>query len=135
MSIIHSENQDGISITMGQEPINLNVAGIFVRNGLDEIKGYIQTEGKAELQEIIRQSGADFDAQINAYNDNAFWQTELFNQNALEQSNYVAEEAIYWATAPIDENPMGSAKYWAEQAKINYQEALALTDTINNEEV
>ena len=58
-----------------------------------------------------------------------------FNANAEEQKNYITDEAKYWATAPIEENEAGSAKYWASQAKINYEEALLLADTLNGEEI
>lgn len=135
MQEIHSSSSNQLSVTIGGEPMDLKIAGIFVRNGLEEIQSYVKNEAKVELKEVIRQSGADFEAEIQAFNQNAFLKTNEFNQNALEQKNYTTEEARLWATASLDENPEGSAKYWAEQAKINYQEALDLVDKINNEEV
>lgn len=135
MQEIHSSSSNQLSVTIGGEPMDLKIAGIFVRNGLEEIQSYVKNEAKVELKEVIRQSGADFEAEIQAFNQNAFLKTNEFNQNALEQKNYTTEEARLWATASLDENPEGSAKYWAEQAKINYQEALDLVDEINNEEV
>lgn len=135
MTEIFSSSPQGLSVTIGAEPIDLKVAGVYVRNGLEEIKSYIQNDAKKELQEVIREAGADFEAEILAYDDNAYMRTEQFNQNVLEQKNYITEEALFWTLASIDENPEGSAKYWAEQAKINYQEALDITDEINNEEV
>lgn len=135
MQEIFSSSPEGLSVTIGAEPVDLNVAGVYVHNGLEEIKSYVKNEAKAELQEVIRQAGCDFEAEILAYDDNAYMRTEQFNLNALEQKNYITEEALYWTNAPLEENPEGSAKYWAEQAKINYQEALDLTDSINNEEV
>lgn len=54
-------------------------------------------------------------------------------QNHTATINGKIEEARKWAVGTIEENSNGSAKYWAEQAKMNYEEALALADEINGE--
>ena len=55
-----------------------------------------------------------------AFNDNYTSKLNSFNTNASEKQAQVdasAEEARKWAVGTISEQPNGSAKYWAEQAK------------------
>lgn len=55
-----------------------------------------------------------------AFNDNYTSKLNSFNTNASEKQAQVdasAEEARKWAIGTIQEQPNGSAKYWAEQAK------------------
>lgn len=55
-----------------------------------------------------------------AFNDNYTSKLNSFNTNASEKQAQVdasAEEARKWAIGTISEQPQGSAKYWAEQAK------------------
>ena len=135
MQEIHSYLPNSIHVTIGTEPIDLKVQGVFVRNGLQEIENYLEQTAKPALEEIINEAGADLEGAIMLFNQNAFEETMKFNANAEEQKNYITDEAKYWATAPIEENEAGSAKYWASQAKINYEEALLLADTLNGEEI
>lgn len=63
-----------------------------------------------------------------AYDDNAAEKTDTFNANAAEKQEAVdasalgaansAEEARKWAVGSLDERPEGSAKHWAENAKM-----------------
>lgn len=56
----------------------------------------------------------------NDFNQNATTKTNDFNSNASEKQAQVdasAETARKWAIGTISEQPNGSAKYWAEQAK------------------
>ena len=76
---------------------------------------------------------SDFDTnagnKTNAFNQNATSKTNTFNQNAAQKQAAVdasAEEARKWAVGTISEQPQGSAKYWAENAK-------AVTDGTLNE--
>ena len=124
-----------LSVTLGAKPMDLKVHGIFVRNGLNEIKAYIETKAKELIDAYILEKQSNLDQAVHSFNTNAFSKTQEFNTHLEEQKNYVTEQAVQYATAPIEENPDGSAKYWAEQAKINYQEALDSLDDINNEEV
>lgn len=62
----------------------------------------------------------NYTAKLNAFNSNATTKTNDFNRNASEKQAQVdasAEEARKWAVGTISEQPSGSAKYWAEQAK------------------
>lgn len=55
-----------------------------------------------------------------AFNDNYTSKLNSFNTNASEKQAQVdasAEKARKWAVGTISEQPNGSAKYWAEQAK------------------
>lgn len=55
-----------------------------------------------------------------AFNDNYTSKLNSFNSNASEKQAQVdasAETARKWAIGTISEQPQGSAKYWAEQAK------------------
>lgn len=55
-----------------------------------------------------------------AFNNNYTSKLNSFNTNASEKQAQVdasAEEARKWAVGTISEQPSGSAKYWAEQAK------------------
>lgn len=55
-----------------------------------------------------------------AFNDNYTSKLNSFNTNASEKQAQVdasAKEARKWAVGTISEQPSGSAKYWAEQAK------------------
>lgn len=55
-----------------------------------------------------------------AFNDNYTSKLNSFNTNASEKQAQVdasAEEARKWAIGTIQEQPNGSAKYWAKQAK------------------
>ena len=73
-----------------------------------------------------------------AYDDNAAEKTDTFNANAAEKQEAVdasalgaansAEEARKWAVGSLDERPEGSAKHWAENAKMLTDEALNGTD-------
>ena len=63
------------------------------------------------------------------FDTNAANKTNAFNQNAAQKQAAVdasAEEAHKWAVGTIQEQPSGSAKYWAENAK-------AVTDGTLNE--
>ena len=62
----------------------------------------------------------NYTAKLNAFNSNATTKTNDFNSNASEKQAQVdasAETARKWAIGTISEQPNGSAKYWAEQAK------------------
>lgn len=62
----------------------------------------------------------NYTAKLNAFNSNATTKTNDFNRNASEKQAQVdasAETARKWAIGTISEQPNGSAKYWAEQAK------------------
>ena len=133
MTEINTYLPNNLHVTIGSEPLDLKVSGVFVHNGRAEIENYLETTAKPALNAIIEEAGADLEGAIMLFNQNAFEQTELFNQNVEEQKLYITEQAENWATAPIEENPFGSAKYWAECAKINYEEALSLADMINGE--
>lgn len=135
MQEIQTYLPNNIHVTIGCEPLDLKVQGVFVRNGLAEIENYLEKTAKPALESLINDAGADLEGAIMLFNQNAFEETLKFNQNAQEQKNYITEEARYWTDASLQENPEGSAKYWAEQAKINYEEALVLADTLNNEEI
>lgn len=135
MPKIITHQTPSLSITLGAKPMDLKVEGIFVRNGIEEINAFIETTGKKNINAFIDEKNASLEQAINLFNANAFEKTNAFNQHLEEQKNYLTEEAIKYATAPIEENPDGSAKYWAQQAKINYESALVLIDEINNEEV
>lgn len=78
-----------------------------------------------------KQSAFDTNAaqKTQAFNDNAQSKTNTFNTNAAQKQAAVdasAEEARKWAVGTISEQPQGSAKYWAENAK-------AVTDGTLNE--
>lgn len=135
MQEINTYLPNNIHVTIGAEPMDLKVEGIFVHNGVQELKNYLEKTAKPSLQELIANAGADLEGSINAFNLNAFEETQKFNQNVEEQKNYVSEEAQYWTNADIEENPFGSAKYWASQAKINYETSLYLADELNGEEI
>ena len=135
MQEINSYLPNSIHVSIGTEPIDLKVQGVFVRNGVEEIENYLEKTAKPALQEIINSAGADLEGAIMLFNQNAFEETFKFNQNAEEQKNYITEEAKYWVDADIEDNPAGSAKYWAQQAKINYEDSLLLADTLNGEEI
>lgn len=62
----------------------------------------------------------NYTAKLNAFNSNATTKTNDFNSNASEKQAQVdasAETARKWAIGTISEQPNGSAKYWAGQAK------------------
>ena len=62
----------------------------------------------------------NYTTKLNAFNSNATTKTNDFNSNASEKQAQVdasAETARKWAIGTISEQPQGSAKYWAEQAK------------------
>lgn len=62
----------------------------------------------------------NYTAKLNAFNSNATTKTNDFNSNASEKQAQVdasVETARKWAIGTIQEQPNGSAKYWAEQAK------------------
>ena len=41
MQEIFSSSPQGLSVTIGAEPVDLTVAGVYVHNGLEEIKSYV----------------------------------------------------------------------------------------------
>lgn len=135
MQEINTYLPNNIHVTIGTEPMDLKVEGVFVRNGVEELKGYLEKTAKPALENLIASAGANLKDAIDQFNLNAFEETQKFNQNVEEQKNYVTEEAKYWTDADIEENPLGSAKYWAEQAKINYETSLYLADELNGEEI
>ena len=135
MTYIDTISSTGLNVTFGSEPVNLLVEGVYVHHGKKEIKGYVDDHIKPLLDTIIKEKSVDLDQSVQAFNQNVYQKTTDFNQHLEEQKNYITEQAELFATASIEMNPEGSAKYWAEQAKINYEEALALADEINNEEV
>lgn len=78
-----------------------------------------------------KQSAFDTNAaqKTQAFNDNAQSKTNTFNTNAAQKQAAVdasAENARKWAVGTIQEQPSGSARYWAENAK-------AVTDGTLNE--
>ncbi len=124
-----------LHVTIGARPMDLKVEGVFIRNTIEEIDAYINTTGRKALEEITQEQGVSLQEKIQAFNDNAYQQTLLFNQNAQEQKSYIIEDVEAYASGDLEACPTGSAKYWSEQAKINYEEALILVNQINNEEV
>ena len=134
MTLIHSTDNH-LHVTIGAEPMNLEVEGVFVRNGISEINTYINTKGREQLEQIVAEKGAVLEEQIALFNQNAHEQRALFNQNAEEQKSYVLEDVTALVSGDLEACPTGSAKYWASQAKINYEEALLLADTLNGEEI
>ncbi len=135
MTEINTYLPNNIHVTIGAEPVDLKVEGVFVRSGVAELEGYLEKTAKPALESLIADAGADLEGAIMLFNQNAFEETLKFNQNVEEQKNYITEEAKLWTDASLEENPEGSAKYWAEQAKINYEESLLLADTLNAEEI
>ena len=71
---------------------------------------------------------SNYDDKLAAFNTNAAEKTDTFNANAAEKQEAVdasalgaansAEEARKWAVGSLDERPEGSAKHWAENAKM-----------------
>lgn len=133
-------------ITMGADPVNLIAEGIWVRNGQNEIEYMVQNYAKTEIENTINEKYADIlnqiEAKMNDFSDNALEETIAFNQNvsvqtdeALTSISEATLEAENWAIGDIETEPNGSAKYWAEQAKMNYEDALVLADEINGEEI
>lgn len=60
-------------------------------------------------------------AKVSDFNANVTEKTNIFNSNASEKQAAVdasAEDARKWAVGTLDERPEGSAKHWAENAKM-----------------
>lgn len=60
-------------------------------------------------------------AKVSDFNANVTEKTNIFNSNAAEKQAAVdasAEDARKWAVGTLDERPEGSAKHWAENAKM-----------------
>lgn len=83
-----------------------------------------------------KQSAFDTNAaqKTQAFNDNAQSKTNTFNTNAAQKQAAVdasAENARKWAVGTIQEQPKGSAKYWAENAKAVTEGTLNETQITN----
>ena len=68
MQEIHSYLPNSIHVTIGTEPVDLKVQGVFVRNGLQEIENYLEQTAKPALEEIINEAGADLEGAIMLFN-------------------------------------------------------------------
>ena len=102
----------------------LNLAR-FLRMGRGDLLNHIEEQEK--VQEDL------FEAIVGAVTLDCGWDMKIASDvvERMLAIGYELPETI----ADFEENPAGSAKYWAQQAKINYEDSLLLADTLNGEEI
>lgn len=84
-----------------------------------------KTSAISEFNQNAAEKTTAFDnnssAKVSDFNANVTEKTNIFNSNAAEKQAAVdasAEDARKWAVGTLDERPEGSAKHWAENAKM-----------------
>lgn len=84
-----------------------------------------KTSAISEFNQNAAEKTTAFDnnssAKVSDFNANVIEKTNIFNSNAAEKQAAVdasAEDARKWAVGTLDERPEGSAKHWAENAKM-----------------
>lgn len=84
-----------------------------------------KTSAISEFNQNVAEKTTAFDnnssAKVSDFNANVTEKTNIFNSNAAEKQAAVdasAEDARKWAVGTLDERPEGSAKHWAENAKM-----------------